>query len=158
DKFTRLDLAEAIANPRNPLTARVIVNRVWHYHFGRGIVGTTSNFGKLGDRPTHPELLDTLAVRFMGSGWSLRWLHREIMLSASYQLARPNMSSNSDIDPDTLYLWRYTPRRLDFEAWRDAWLAVSGRLDASRGGPSSDLSRPDNVRRTIYAKVSRLEP
>src|SRR5262249_13457062 len=86
-KFTRLELAQAIASAKNPLTARVIVNRVWHYHFGCGIVGTTSNFGKLGDRPTHPELLDTLAVRFMESGWSLRWLHREIMLSSAYQLA-----------------------------------------------------------------------
>jgi hypothetical protein len=155
--FTRLDLADVIATPKNPLTARVIVNRVWHYHFGRGIVGTTSNFGKLGDRPTHPELLDTLAVRFMENGWSLRWLHREMMLSATYQLSSKHDAQNAEADPENQYLWRYTPRRLDFEAWRDAWLAVSGRLDATRGGPSVDLDKPDNVRRTIYAKVSRLE-
>ena len=157
-KFTRLELADAIATPKNPLTARVIVNRVWHYHFGRGIVGTTSNFGQLGDRPTHPELLDTLAVRFIEAGWSLRWLHREIMLSTAYQLASTNEPSHADKDPDNQYLWRYAPRRLDFEAWRDAWLAVSGRLDAKLGGPSIELTQADNARRTIYAKVSRLEP
>jgi hypothetical protein len=156
-KFTRLELADAIATSKNPLTARVIVNRVWHYHFGRGIVGTTSNFGKLGDRPTHPELLDTLAVRFIENGWSLRWLHRELMLSTTYQLSSRRDAVNAESDPENQYLWRYTPRRLDFEAWRDAWLAVSGRLDATRGGPSNDLDKPDNVRRTIYAKVSRLE-
>src|SRR4029079_16478376 len=94
NKFTRLELADGIADPKNPLTARVIVNRVWHYHFGRGIVGTTSNFGKLGDRPSHPELLDTLAVRFMEAGWSLRWLHREMMLSTAYQLASTNEPHN----------------------------------------------------------------
>ncbi len=157
-KFTRLELAEAITSPKNPLTARVIVNRVWYYHFGRGIVGTTSNFGQNGDRPTHTELLDTLAVRFMKAGWSLRWLHREMMLSTTYQLAGSNVPPNAERDPDNHYHWRHTPHRLDFEAWRDAWLAVSGRLDPARGGPSIDLGQADNVRRTIYAKVSRLEP
>src|ERR1019366_2980772 len=158
EKFTRLDLANAIADPKNPLTARVIVNRVWHYHFGRGIVGTTSNFGKLGDRPTHPELLDTLAVRFMEAGWSLRWLHREMMLSTAYRLASTSEPTNAERDPENLVVWRYAPRRLDFEAWRDAWLAVAGRLDPKRGGPSIELTQADNVRRTLYAKVSRLEP
>src|ERR1019366_6835597 len=158
EKFTRLDLANAIADPKNPLTARVIVNRVWHYHFGRGIVGTTSNFGKLGDRPTHPELLDTLAVRFMENGWSLHWLHREIMLSRAYRLSSASMLHNAEQDPENQYLWRFTPRRLDFEAWRDAWLAVSGRLDRTRGGPSLDLNKGDNVRRTLYAKISPVEP
>jgi Protein of unknown function (DUF1553)/Protein of unknown function (DUF1549) len=157
-KFTRLELADAIASPKNPLTARVIVNRVWQYHFGHGIVGTPSNFGQLGDRPTHPELLDTLAVRFIENGWSLRWLHREIMLSRTYQLASTGVPTNAEKDPDNQYLWRHTPSRLDFEAWRDAWLAVSGRLDRKLGGPSLDLNQADNVRRTLYAKVSRLEP
>lgn len=157
-KFTRLELANAIADPKNPLTARVIVNRVWHYHFGRGIVGTTSNFGQLGDRPTHPELLDTLAVRFMENGWSLRWLHREMMLSTAYQLASTSEPTNAERDPENLYVWRFAPRRLDFEAWRDAWLAVAGRLDPKQGGPSIELTQADNVRRTLYAKVSRLEP
>jgi hypothetical protein len=158
NKFTRLELANAIADPKNPLTARVIVNRVWQYHFGRGIVGTPSNFGKLGDRPTHPELLDTLAVRFMENGWSLRWLHREMMLSTAYQLASTNDPANAERDPENLYVWRYAPRRLDFEAWRDAWLAVAGRLDEKIGGPSNELTQKGNVRRTLYAKVSRLEP
>ncbi|MBI2805675.1 MAG: DUF1553 domain-containing protein [Planctomycetes bacterium] len=157
-KFTRRDLALAIASPRNPLTARVIVNRVWHYHFGRGIVGTPSNFGRLGDRPSHPQLLDTLAVRFMENGWSLHWLHREIMLSRAYQLSSMNVTRNTEKDPENHSLWRHTPRRLDFEAWRDAWLAVSGRLDRARGGPSLDLNKADNVRRTLYAKISRVEP
>jgi Protein of unknown function (DUF1553)/Protein of unknown function (DUF1549)/Planctomycete cytochrome C len=157
-KFTRLELAEVIASPKNPLTARVIVNRVWHYHFGRGIVGTPSNFGQLGDRPTHPELLDTLAVRFMENGWSLRWLHREIILSRAYQLSSANAPANAEKDPENLYLWRHTPARLDFEAWRDSWLAVSGRFDRKLGGPSLDLSKADNVRRTLYAKISRVEP
>ena len=157
-KFTRLELADLIASSKNPLTARVIVNRVWHYHFGRGIVGTPSNFGQLGDRPTHPELLDTLAVRFMENGWSLRWLHREIMLSRAYQLSSANVPANSEKDPENLYLWRHTPSRLDFEAWRDSWLAVSGRLNRKLGGPSLDLNKADNARRTLYAKISRVEP
>ena len=106
----------------------------------------------------HPELLDTLAVRFMEAGWSLRWLHREIMLSTAYQLASTNEPANVERDPENLFVWRYAPRRLDFEAWRDAWLAVAGRLDARPGGPSIELTQGDNVRRTLYAKVSRLEP
>ena len=158
DKFTRRELADAIATPTNPLTARVIVNRVWHYHFGRGIVGTPSNFGQLGDRPTHPELLDTLAVRFMENGWSLHWLHREIMLSRAYQLSSASVEPNAEKDPENQYLWRHTPARLDFEAWRDTWLAVSGRLNRTQGGPSLDLNKADNVRRTLYAKISRVEP
>jgi hypothetical protein len=155
--FTRLDLANAIATADNPLTARVIVNRVWHHHFGRGIVGTPSNFGKLGDRPTHPELLDTLAVRFVENGWSLKWLHREILLSATYQLSSASDADNLTRDADNHYLWRMTPRRLDVEAWRDALLAVSGRLDGTVGGPSVEMS-PKNVRRTVYARVSRSVP
>jgi hypothetical protein len=158
DKFTRLELAEAIASPNNPLTARAIVNRVWHYHFGRGIVGTPGNFGQLGDRPTHPELLDTLAVRFMENGWSLHWLHHEIMLSAAYQQSSASSPRNLEKDPENHYLWRFMPRRLDFEAWRDSWLAVSGRLDRTLGGPSMDLNQASNARRTLYSKISRVEP
>lgn len=156
--FTRLHLAGAIATAQNPLTARVLVNRVWQHHFGRGIVGTPSNFGKLGDPPTHPELLDTLAVRFIESGWSIKWLHREILLSAVYQLGSDNEQSSSARDPENHYLWRMAPRRLDVEAWRDALLAVSGRLDPTLGGPSFDLGNPRNVRRTLYATVSRSVP
>ena len=157
--FTRLALAEAIVDRGNPLTARVFVNRVWHHHFGRGIVGTTGNFGRFGDRPTHPELLDTLAVRFMEAGWSTKWLHREIMLSATYQLASVPHAENANKDGDNLYLWRTTPRRLDFEAWRDAMLAVAGKLDPSLGGPSVVTpDDPTHYRRTVYSFISRFKP
>jgi hypothetical protein len=163
--FTRLDLANAIATRDNPLTARVYVNRVWHYHFGRGIVGTLSNFGQLGDRPTHPELLDTLAVRFMENGWSTKWLHREIMLSATYRLSGAAEPINLTQDADNFYLWRMTPRRLDFEAWRDAMLTVSGKLDPTVGGPPFRQDKvqlqpedPANTRRTIYGFISRFKP
>jgi hypothetical protein len=157
-RFTRLELAEVVCSPDNPLTARVIVNRVWQHHFGRGIVATASNFGSLGDRPTHPELLDALAVRFVRSGWSIKWLHRELMLSAAYRLGSEADAHNAATDPDNTYLWRYAPRRLDVEGWRDAVLAVSGRLDRTLGGPATNLGEAGNVRRTIYGKVSRLEP
>jgi len=156
--FTRLDLADAIATADNPLTARVIVNRVWHHHFGRGLVGTPSNFGELGDRPTHPDLLDTLAVGFVANGWSLKWLHREILLSATYRLGSATDADNLARDADNRYLWRMSPRRLDVEAWRDALLAVSGRLDPSVGGVSLDPASPKNTRRTIYSRVSRSVP
>jgi hypothetical protein len=176
----RLELADAIASKDNPLTARVMVNRVWQYHFGRPIVGTPSNFGHLGDRPTHPELLDYLAVQFSspllpgesrpsssplplgegpgvraGFGWSLKKLHREIMLSSVYQLSSEQNDKNFNIDGDNRWLWRMNRRRLDVESWRDAMLAVSGKLDAKLGGPTTNLAAVDNNRRTVYAKVSR---
>lgn len=179
-RFSRLELADAVVSPQNPLTARVFVNRVWHYHFGRGIVPTLSNFGKLGAPPTHPELLDTLAVQFIESGWSVKWLHRAIMRSATYQLSSGQDASNLAVDPGNEYLWRMTPRRLDFEAWRDALLAVSGRLDPQIGGPSVDQANPGvkdvegfnffsrlngfeadhpaGRRRTLYTVVSRYAP
>jgi hypothetical protein len=153
----RLELAEAIASRDNPLTARVIVNRVWAWHFGRGLVGTPSNFGQLGERPTHPELLDDLAARFVENGWSLKWLHREIMLSATYQLASADYSDGRAKDPDNRLLWRMNRQRLDVESWRDALLAVSGQLDPSFGGPTTDLNSAQNRRRTVYCKVSRHE-
>jgi hypothetical protein len=151
----RLELADAIAAPGNPLTARVMVNRVWQYHFGRGLVTTPSNFGKLGERPSHPELLDYLAADFVASGWSLKKLHREIMLSAVYQLGGSRDEKNLTIDADNRYLWHASRRRLDIEAWRDAMLAVSGKLDGTMGGPTTDLSNTNNSRRTVYAKISR---
>ncbi len=158
-KFTqgsgRLELANAIASKDNPLTARVMVNRVWQYHFGRAIVGSPSNFGELGDRPTHPELLEYLAVRFMDNGWSFKKLHREIMLSAVYQLAAERDEKNFGKDGDNQWFWRMNRRRLDVESWRDAMLAASGKLDAKLGGPTTNLSAVDNVRRTVYAKISR---
>jgi hypothetical protein len=179
-RFTRLDLANAIATPKNPLTARVFVNRVWHYHFGRGIVATPGNFGKLGIPPTHPDLLDTLAAQFMESGWSIKQLHRRIMLSATYQLSSGQDAANTLKDPDNYYLWRMSPRRLDIEALRDSMLTVAGKLDPRVGGPALDLKNPGlkeipgfpgfsrlngldmdnpaNGRRTIYCTVSRYAP
>ncbi len=151
----RLELARAIASPDNPLTARVIVNRVWQHHFGRGLVGTASNFGALGERPSHPELLDWLARRFVESGWSLKALHREILLSSTYRQASRSDARGFGKDPGNTLLWRMNRRRLDVEAWRDAMLAAAGRLDESLGGPSVGLDAPDNRRRTAYAAVSR---
>jgi hypothetical protein len=153
----RLELAQAIADPRNPLTPRVFVNRVWQQHFGRGLVGTPSNFGALGEAPTHPELLDHLATKFVASGWSIKSLHREIMLSATYRLSSDWDEQAAAVDGDNRWLWRMNRRRLDVEAWRDALLAVSGRLDGNLTGPSTELDATDNVRRTVYGKVSRHE-
>jgi len=153
----RLELAEAIASRDNPLTARVMVNRIWQQHFGRGLVGTPSNFGSLGESPTHPQLLDYLAWRFVQSGWSMKSLHREIMLSATYQLSSDHDPANAEIDAANRLLWRMNRRRLDVEAWRDSLLAVSGRLDRELGGPSTNLDSPENVRRTVYGKISRHE-
>ena len=151
----RLELAEAIADKDNPLTARVIVNRIWRHHFGRGLVESPSNFGKLGDRPTHPALLDYLAGRLIGSGWSLKALHREILLSSTYTLSSDFDAENFEVDAENRFLWRMNRRRLEVEAWRDALLSVSGELDRSLGGPSAALDLVDNRRRTLYAHVSR---
>jgi mono/diheme cytochrome c family protein len=156
--FTRLDLANAICTSENPLTARVIVNRVWQHHFGRGIVASASNFGTVGSRPTHPELLDTLSVRFVKSGWSLKWLHRELMLSSTYQLSADQDAKNLIADPGNALLWRFAPRRLDVEAWRDAILAVSGKLDRTVGGPAVGSTDGGHVRRTLYGMISRRDP
>ncbi len=153
----RLELARAIVNEGAPLSARVIVNRVWKQHFGAGIVETPSDFGMQGARPTHPELLDDLTARFIRNGWSLKWLHREIMLSAAYRQASGHDKEKNAIDPDNRWLWRMNRRRLEVEAWRDAMLAVSGTLDLKCGGPPIDLGEQKNNRRTIYGAVKRRE-
>ncbi|MDA1050327.1 MAG: DUF1553 domain-containing protein [Planctomycetota bacterium] len=150
----RLELARAIANRDNPLTARVAVNRVWMHHFGVGLVDTPSNFGVTGSKPSHPELLDDLAVRFMDNGWSMKWLHREIMLSSTYQQSATPTEATS-IDPGNRLLSHFNRRRLGAEAFRDAVLAVSGKLDDALSGPSGDADDANFVRRTIYASVSR---
>jgi hypothetical protein len=150
-------LAEAIASKDNPLTARVMVNRIWQHHFGTGIVGTPDNFGALGEKPTHPELLDYLTYRFLESGWSIKTMHREIMLSATYQLSTQRNEDNLNIDADNRYLWRMNRRRLEVEAWRDALLSVSGKLDPHMEGASTNLADPKNSRRTVYAFISRHE-
>lgn len=151
----RLELAQAIASADNPLTARVMVNRIWQHHFGRGLVASCSNFGTLGDRPSHPELLDWLARRFVESGWSIKTLHRTILLSAAYRQSSGFNAMAFARDPDNILLWRMNRRRLDVEAWRDAMLAVGDRLDESIGGPSISLDAPSNRRRTFYATISR---
>src|SRR5258708_27992447 len=127
-------MAEAIASGANPMTARVMMNRVWQYHFGEGLVRTPGNFGQLGERPTHPELLDYLASRFIESRWSLKTMHREIMLSAVYQLSSVASDRQKAIDGDNRLLARANRRRLDAEALRDTLLFVAGRLDLTVGG------------------------
>ncbi len=153
----RLQLAQAIVNPQNPLTARVIVNRIWGQMFGRAIVGTPSNFGSLGERPTHPELLDDLAVRFVESGWSLKWLVREIALSTAYRQSCAADARALAADPENRLLGRMSRRRLTVEEWRDAILAATGRLDGAVGVPSMDPQDPKERRRTVYSAVSRLD-
>lgn len=133
----RITLAKWIANQENPLTARVMMNRIWHYHFGQGIIRTTSDFGKNGDRPSHPELLDWLAVRFMESGWDIKAMHKLILTSATWQQGADNPAVKDDSkDPDNRLIWHYNRQRLEAEAIRDGILSISGRLNTERGGPS----------------------
>jgi hypothetical protein len=131
----RLQLARWIASPDNPLTARVMTNRIWQYHFGKGLVTTPSNFGMRGEPPTHPELLDWLTDRFVKSGWSIKALHRDIMLSKTYRLASVADDANVAKDPGNRWYWRHDRLRLDAEETRDAILATAGQLDLSRAGP-----------------------
>ncbi len=149
EKHPRLALAGWLTSPRNPLTARVWVNRLWQYHFGRGLVATPSDFGLKGAPPTHPELLDWLAAELMRSGWSTRHMHRLIVTSATYRQSAQPHAGNSKIDPDNKLWWRWAPRRLEAEAVRDSMLAVSGELDRRVGG-SSDLDSKKSVRRSLY--------
>ena len=132
----RLKFANWLADPHNPLTARVMVNRVWQYHFGQGLVMTPNDLGVNGARPSHPELLDWLAVKLIQSGWSVKALHRVIINSATYRQASDGNDKAVALDADNLLLWRYSPRRLEGEAVRDAMLAVSGQLNPVMGGPS----------------------
>jgi hypothetical protein len=167
----RTALANWLTEPTNPLSTRVIVNRVWQYHFSRGLVRTSSDFGRLGEPPTHPELLDWLAVNFVREGWSLKRLHRLLVTSEAYkqasaergmrnaelvkasvhsELRTPN--SALVVDPENKLLWRMPNRRLDAEQIRDALLAATGRIDLKAGGPSVDFAQP---RRSIYCRVTR---
>ena len=149
----RLELAERIFSDAAPLSARVVVNRVWGWHFDKHLVGTPSDFGTQGMQPTHPELLEDLAARFIANGWSLKWLHREIMLSATYRQSSHPRAEGAEIDPTNQLLWRMNPRRMDIEAYRDSLLQISGALDATLYGPSADLDTAS--RRTLYSSVSR---
>jgi len=132
----RIKFAEWLCDPGNPLPARVMANRIWYLHFGQGLVATPNDFGASGAPPTHPELLDWLAAKFMESGWSMKSLHRLITLSAAYRQSSEPQAKALQIDADNLLLWRYAPRRLEAEAVRDAVLAVSGQLNLTMGGPS----------------------
>ncbi len=170
----RRALAEWIVAPGNPLPARVMVNRIWQHHFGRGLVETPSDFGAMGTRPSHPELLDTLACDFVASGGSMKALHRRLLLSATYRQASAPRADAQAADAGGRWLWRFAPRRLPAEAIRDSMLAVAGALDLTMGGPSaSPFARNDNYvrvyepklefdrsdfRRTIYLQRVRMHP
>ena len=165
----RLELARWIGDPENPLTARVAVNRVWTWHFGTGIVDTPSNFGTLGSKPSHPELLDYLARRFAGDGWSMKAMHRLVMTSATYMQSSATLTELPATDPDNRLLSRFPRRRVEAEAIRDAVLATSGSLDATMGGTllgsgdhdyvtndqSGNAARYDSNRRSVYLPVIR---
>jgi hypothetical protein len=174
----RLQLADWLTDPKNPLTARVAVNRLWHHVFGAGLVRSVDNFGLRGDRPTHPELLDYLALRFIKQGWSVKRLVRDLVLSRTYRMASDHNATAFALDPDNKLLWRMSRRRLEAEAIRDAILQVSGQLDRGRGGPSlppagwlpgavnnyvmlkGEPPPPPSVanRRTVYLPVFRRPP
>ena len=159
----RLELAQAIVAPDNPLTARVWANRVWMHHFGAGLVRTPSDFGLRAEAPSHPPLLDWLARQLSSQGWSTKSLHRAIVLSATYQQAcdggvdESMAERNREIDPENRLLWRMNRRRLSFEEWRDTMLAASEELDPRMGGRGVDLfsAAPENLRRTLYGFVDR---
>jgi len=152
----RLELARAIANKNNPLTARVLVNRIWQYHFGHGLVSTPSDFGTRCETPSHPELLDYLAVHFMNDGWSIKKLHRQIVLSATYQQSSDDDPSRISKDPENRLLSRMNRTRLDFESMRDSLLFASGDLDLAMGGRAVEMFKePFAKRRSVYGLVDR---
>lgn len=173
DRERRLALADWIASPDHPLTARVAVNRIWQGHFGTGLVKTSNDFGRAGAEPTHPGLLDWLAREFIRSGWSVKHLHRLIVLSGTYRQSEQITSPGQARDAGVNFLWRYPSRRLEAEAIRDSILAVSGLLNLKTGGPGFDLFESrgglsgfppvtrfegDGLRRMIYAHKIRMEP
>ncbi|MFO0891097.1 MAG: DUF1553 domain-containing protein [Isosphaeraceae bacterium] len=169
DRSGRLELARWLVDDRHPLTARVMVNRIWRWHFGQGLVATPDNFGTTGERPVHPELLDWLARRFIEGGWSIKAMHRLIMLSSTYRQSAAYDPEASQVDPEGRLYWRWPPRRLEAEAVRDFLLAVGEALDLGRGGPvlhvknreylfdhtSIDKTRYDSRRRAVYLPVIR---
>jgi len=150
----RLALARWLTDPKHPLAARVMVNRIWQHHFGRGLVATANDYGHLGEKPSHPELFDWLAARFVKEGWSVKAMHRLIVGSATYRraAAHPAPEAGRLKDPENRLLWKNTPRRLEAEAVRDAMLFASGEFDSHMGGPAVDPTLP---RRSIYTKIHR---
>ena len=153
-----IKFAEWLADPRNPLPARVMANRVWHFHFGQGLVATPSDFGVSGARPTHPELLDWLAAKFIESGWSVKALHRLIVNSAAYRQSSDASEQAMKLDADNTLLWRFTPHRLEAEAVRDAMLAVSGQLNLQMGGPSFRPFTTTSFNATFYHPFDKGDP
>ena len=156
EKGSRLALADWLTDVRQPLTYRVYVNRIWQYHFGRGLVATSSNFGSMGAQPTHPELLDWLTSEFIRSGGSTKQLHRLIVCSATYRQASRVEANGVKLDPDNRLYWRWSPRRLEAESLRDSLLTVSGELDRSVGGPS-EMDENKSLRRAVYLFQKRHE-
>jgi hypothetical protein len=153
----RAELADSLLKQSGGLLARVIVNRIWDQHFHGGLVRTPSDFGSQGDRPTHPALLEYLAGQLVARGWDLKWLHREIVMSGTYRQSTAFRADAHAVDPANHMLWRMNRGNLDFEMWRDATLAVTGKLDLSIGGPSKSVDDLANVRRTLYVTVAREE-
>jgi hypothetical protein len=152
----RLDLAMGIASMNNPLTARVMINRIWQHHFGEGFVPTPDDFGMMSEPPSHPQLLDYLAMNFMTNGWSIKKIHRLIMLSSVYQESSENNPRYDQVDPGNRLLWRANIRRLEYEPLRDSLLAIGGILDTNVYGRPVDLRQhPESTRRTIYDFVDR---
>jgi len=154
----RLELAHAIVNNSNPLTPRVMINRIWQHHFGAGIVTTPDDFGTMSEPPSHPELLDYLASRFQDEGWSIKKMHRLMMLSSVYQQTTTDNPRYAQVDPYNRLLWRANIQRLEFESLRDSLLAIGGSLDPKLYGRPVDLERnPDSTRRTIYGVIDRSD-
>ncbi|MFM8271403.1 MAG: DUF1553 domain-containing protein, partial [Gemmata sp.] len=158
DPGRRLALARWIASPDNPLTARVIVNRLWQHHFGTGIVDTPSDLGRNGAKPTHPELIDWLASELVEQKWSLKHIHRLLVSSATYRQSSASNAAGLAKDAQARLLWRYPPRRLEAEPLRDAVLFVSGKLDLAMGGPGFDLFEPNGNYVKVYAPKKQFGP
>jgi hypothetical protein len=173
EQSRRLALVKWLSDSANPLPARVIVNRLWQHHFGRGLLATPSDFGHMGGQPTHPELLDCLASELIRNGWRMKSIHRLIVLSSTYRQSSESDPAARRVDQDDTLLWRYPPRRLEAEPLRDSILAVSGKLDLTMGGPGFDFFKPNTnyvriyepkddfgpaeFRRMIYAQKPRLQ-
>ena len=154
----RLDLAHAIVSRSNPTTPRVMINRIWLHHFGEGFVPTPDDLGTMSEPPSHPELIDYLASRFVEEGWSIKKMHRLIMLSSVYQQSSDSNPRYAQIDPNNRLLWRANIRRLEFEALRDSFLAIGGDLDKTMYGKPVDLTKePYSTRRTIYGFIDRQD-
>ncbi len=151
----RLELADAILTTARPLATRVLVNRIWSHHFGKGIVRTPSDFGRQGEPPTHPELLDALAAGFVEHGWSHKWLHRRLLESAAFRQSSRSRPDGEQLDPENKWLWRMSRRQLEIEPYRDAVLAASGQFNDQMYGPSLPFDDAANLRRTIYGRVVR---